>query len=70
MSCFFVIKSLLEKFGGNVTAVARVQEKANQGLSQAMGADAFTRYQGMNLKPAHIETGFDPWIDHLQQKGK
>jgi hypothetical protein len=65
---------LTEKIPGTdtpyVTAVARVQEKANQGLSQAMGADAYTRYQGMNLKPENIETGFDPWIDYLQQKGK
>jgi hypothetical protein len=53
-----------------VTAVARVQEKANEGLKGAMGADAFRRYQGMNLKPENIETGFDPWIDYIQQKGK
>ncbi|MBV8881725.1 MAG: hypothetical protein JO332_17340, partial [Planctomycetaceae bacterium] len=53
-----------------VTAVARVQEKANQGLKQTMGADAFGKYQGMNLKPENIETGFDPWLDYLQQKGK
>jgi len=53
-----------------LSAVARVQEKANQGLKGAMGADAFGRYQNMNLKPENIETGFDPWIDYLQQKGK
>ncbi|HUR39228.1 MAG TPA: hypothetical protein VM222_07030 [Planctomycetota bacterium] len=53
-----------------VTAVARVQEKANAGLKQTMGPDAFGRYQGMNLKPENIETGFDPWLDYLQQKGK
>src|SRR5437764_992472 len=53
-----------------VTAVGRVQEKANQGLKQTMGPDAFGKYQGMNLKPENIETGFDPWIDYLQQKGK
>lgn len=53
-----------------VTAVARVQDKANQGLKVAMGADAFGRYQNMNLKPENIETGFDPWVDYLQQKGK
>jgi hypothetical protein len=51
-----------------VTAVARVQEKANQGLKGAMGSDAFSRYQNMNLKPENIETGFDPWVDYLQQK--
>jgi len=53
-----------------LSAVARVQEKANQGLKGAMGADAFGRYQNMNLKPENIETGFDPWLDYLQQKGK
>jgi hypothetical protein len=65
---------LTEKIPGTdtpyVTAVARVQEKANAGLKQTMGADAFGRYQGMNLKPENIETGFDPWLDYLQQKGK
>ena len=67
-------KLLTEKIPGTdtpyVTAVARVQEKANQGLKGVMGADAFGRYQGMSLKPENIETGFDPWIDYLQQKGK
>lgn len=53
-----------------VTAVGRVQEKANAGLKQTMGAEAFTKYQGMNLKPENIETGFDPWLDYLQQKNK
>jgi len=53
-----------------VTAVSRVQEKANEGLKQTMGPEAYSRYQGMNLKPENIETGFDPWIDYLQQKGK
>jgi len=53
-----------------VTAVGRVQEKANQGLNVAMGAPAYSKYQGMNLKPENIETGFDPWLDYLQQKGK
>ncbi len=65
---------LTDKIPGTETsylsAVARVQEKANQGLKVAMGADAFGRYQNMNLKPENIETGFDPWIDYLQQKGK
>jgi hypothetical protein len=63
---------LTEKIPGTdtpyVTAVTRVQDKANQGLKQAIGADAFGRYQGMNLKPENIETGFDPWVDYLQQK--
>jgi hypothetical protein len=67
-------KLFTEKIPGTdtpyVTAVSRVQEKANEGLKQTMGGDAFTRYQGMNLKPENIETGFDPWIDYLQQKGK
>jgi len=53
-----------------VTAVSRVQDQANQGLKQAMGPEAFGRYQGMNLKPENIETGFDPWMDYLHQKGK
>jgi hypothetical protein len=53
-----------------LSAVARVQDKANQGLKVAMGTDAFGRYQNMNLKPENIETGFDPWIDYIQQKGK
>jgi hypothetical protein len=65
---------LTEKIPGTdtpyVTAVARVQEKANAGLKQTMGASAFDRYQGMSLKPENIETGFDPWLDYLQQKGK
>src|SRR5579862_386493 len=60
---------LTEKIPGTdtpyVAAVTRVQDKANQGLRVAMGADAFGRYQGMNLKPENIETGFDPWIDYL-----
>lgn len=63
---------LTEKIPGTdtpyVSAVTRVQDKANQGLKAAMGDDAFGRYQGMNLKPENIETGFDPWMDYLQQK--
>jgi len=65
-------KLLTDKIPGTdtpyVTAVSRVQEKANQGLKGVMGSDAFGRYQGMNLKPENIETGFDPWLDYLQQK--
>lgn len=65
-------KLFTEKIPGTdtpyVAAVARVQEKANQGLKQTMGNDAFAKYQGMNLKPENIETGFDPWLDYLQQK--
>ncbi len=68
------LKLFTEKIPGTettyVAAVARVQEKANQGLSAAMGADAFGKFQGMSIKPENIETGFDPWQDYLQQKGK
>jgi len=53
-----------------VAAVARVQEKANQGLAAAMGPDAFGKFQHMNVKPENIETGFDPWSEYLQQRGK
>jgi hypothetical protein len=53
-----------------VTAVAQVQDKANQGLKETMSPDAFVKYQGMNLKPENIQTGFDPWLDYLHQKGK
>jgi hypothetical protein len=67
-------KLFTEKIPGTettyVAAVARVQEKAHQGLSGAMGPDAYGKFQGMNLKPENIETGFDPWQDYLQQKGK
>ena len=66
------MKLFTEKIPGTDTpyimAVARVQEKANQGLAQTMGPDAFTRYQHLNLKPENIETGFDPWGEYLQQK--
>lgn len=66
------MKLFTEKIPGTdtpyVAAVARVQEKANQGLSAAMGADAFTKFQHMNVKPENIETGFDPWGEYLQQK--
>jgi hypothetical protein len=68
------LKLFTEKIPGTettyVAAVARVQEKANQGLSAAMGPDSYGRFQGMNIKPENIETGFDPWQDYLQQKGK
>lgn len=67
-------KLITEKIPGTdtpyIAAVGRVQEKANQGLSVAMGAQAYSKYQGMNLKPENIETGFDPWADYLQQRGK
>ena len=69
-----VLKLFTEKIPGTettyVAAVARVQEKAGLGLSAAMGADAYGKFQGMNIKPENIETGFDPWADYLQQKGK
>jgi hypothetical protein len=68
------MKLFTEKIPGTdtpyVAAVARIQEKANQGLSATMGPDIFGRYQHMNLKPENIETGFDPWAEYLQQRGK
>jgi len=68
------LKLFTEKIPGTettyVAAVARVQEKASLGLSTAMGPDAFGKFQGMNIKPENIETGFDPWHDYLQEKGK
>lgn len=68
------LKLFTEKIPGTdtpyVAAVQAAQQKANLGLSQAMGPDAFGRYQGMSLKPENIETGFDPWQDYIQQRGK
>jgi hypothetical protein len=68
------MKLFTEKIPGTdttyVSAVARVQEKANQGLSVAMGTQVFGKFQGMNIKPENIETGFDPWQEYLQQRGK
>ena len=70
----FFLKMFSDKIPGTettyITAVARVQEKANQGLSQAMGSQTFERFKSMNIKPENIETGFDPWSEYLQQKGK
>jgi len=67
------MKLFTEKIPGTdtpyVTAVAAVQAKANNGLSQTMRPDSYTKYQQMNLKPENIETGFDPWQDYLKQKG-
>lgn len=68
------LKLFTEKIPGTdtpyVTAVARVQEKANTALSAAMGSQAYGKFQGMSIKPENIETGFDPWADYLQQRGK
>jgi hypothetical protein len=68
------LKLFTEKIPGTdtpyVAAVARVQEKANTALSVAMGPQVFGKFQGMSIKPENIETGFDPWADYLQQKGK
>jgi hypothetical protein len=68
------MKLFTEKIPGTdtpyIAAVARVQEKANEGLAQAMGPEGFSKFQQMNIKPENIETGFDPWQDYLQQKGK
>jgi hypothetical protein len=70
----FFAKMFSEKIPGTdttyIAAVARVQEKANQNLSVAMGAPMFDKFKGMNIKPENIETGFDPWSEYLQQKGK
>ena len=70
----FFAKMFTEKIPGTdttyITAVARVQEKANLNLSVAMGSSAFEKFKGMNIKPENIETGFDPWSEYLQQKGK
>jgi hypothetical protein len=70
----FFLKMFSDKIPGTettyITAVARVQEKANQGLSQAMGSQTFERFKSMNIKPENIETGFDPWAEYLQQRGK
>ena len=70
----FFLKMFSDKIPGTettyITAVARVQEKANQGLSAAMGTPTFERFKSMNIKPENIETGFDPWSEYLQQKGK
>jgi hypothetical protein len=70
----FFLKMFSDKIPGTettyITAVARVQEKANQGLSAAMGTTTFERFKSMNIKPENIETGFDPWSEYLQQKGK
>jgi hypothetical protein len=68
------LKLFTEKIPGTdtpyVAAVARVQEKANTALSAAMGPQVFGKFQGMSIKPENIETGFDPWADYLQQRGK
>ena len=70
----FFQKMFTEKIPGTettyVSAVSRVQEKANLGLSAAMGTEMFGKFQSMSVKPENIETGFDPWTDYLQQKGK
>jgi hypothetical protein len=70
----FFLKLFSEKIPGTdttyVSAVARVQEKANQNLSVAMGTPVFDKFKQMGIKPENIETGFDPWSEYLQQKGK
>lgn len=70
----FFLKLFTDKIPGTdttyVAAVARVQEKANQNLSAAMGTPVFDKFKQMGIKPENIETGFDPWTDYLQQKGK
>jgi len=70
----FFLKMFSDKIPGTdttyVAAVARVQEKANQNLSVAMGGPTFDKFKQMGIKPENIETGFDPWSEYLQQKGK
>jgi hypothetical protein len=70
----FFLKMFSDKIPGTdttyVQAVARVQEKANQNLSVAMGVPTFDKFKQMGIKPENIETGFDPWTEYLQQKGK
>jgi len=70
----FFLKLFSDKIPGTdttyVAAVARVQEKANQNLSVTMGGPTFDKFKQMGIKPENIETGFDPWTDYLQQKGK
>jgi hypothetical protein len=70
----FFLKLFSDKIPGTdttyVTAVARVQEKANQNLSAAMGTPVFDKFKQMGIKPENIDTGFDPWAEYLQQKGK
>jgi hypothetical protein len=43
-----------------LAAIARIQERANRGLEQTMGAEPFQRYRHMNLRPENIETGLRP----------
>jgi hypothetical protein len=70
----FFLKLFSDKIPGTETtyiaAVSRVQEKANQGLAAAMGTPVFDKFKTMNIKPENIETGFDPWSEYLQQRGK
>lgn len=70
----FFLKMFSDKIPGTdttyVAAVARVQEKANQNLSATMGGPTFDKFKAMGVKPENIDTGFDPWTEYLQQKGK
>jgi len=70
----FFLKMFSDKIPGTdttyISAVARVQDKANQNLSAAMGGPTFDKFKQMGIKPENIDTGFDPWTDYLQQKGK
>jgi len=70
----FFLKMFSDKVPGTdlsyVAAVGRIQEKANQNLSVTMGGPTFDKFKQMGIKPENIETGFDPWADYLQQKGK
>jgi len=52
-----------------VAAVGRIQQRANTGLESLLGRDAYNRFQHMNLKPENIQTGFDPWADHVKARG-
>jgi hypothetical protein len=52
-----------------IAAVARIQERAGRGLESVLGSDAYTRFRHMNVKPENIETGYDPWADHVRRRG-
>jgi hypothetical protein len=66
------LKIFSEKVPGTETTylvgTARIQEKAYQGLEPVMGPEVFARYKHMNVHPENIETGFDPWGEHLRQR--
>lgn len=66
------LKVLGEKVPGMeityLEGTVRIQEKAWQGLEQAMGPELCARFRHMNVTPENIETGYDPWVDYLRQR--